>query len=358
VSGDTAATVAAALGAAINADPVLPATSTVSTVTTTVTARNKGTVGNDIDLRLNYYGASSGEKLPAGLACVVTAMSGGTGDPTLSTALNAIPDEIFDFIILPYNDSTSLGALESELNDRHGPAQMLEGHAFIAKKASAGTLNTFGAGRNNPHVTCIGFNDSPTPPYEWAAAMGAQVALSATIDPARPFTTLPLVGVLAPAAGSAFIQSERNALLFDGITTFLVLSGVVQLERVITLYQVNALSAPDPSYLDANTLLTLSHLRQTINIRIRSKFPRHKLADNGTRFGAGQAMVTPNIIRAELIALFSEWEEAGLVENLEQFKNELIVERDPVDRTRVNAQLPPDLVNQLYIFAGQVQFRL
>lgn len=39
---------------------------------------------------------------------------------------------------------------------------------------------------------------SPTPPWLWAAATAGQVSYSANIDPARPFKTLALTGVLAP----------------------------------------------------------------------------------------------------------------------------------------------------------------
>jgi hypothetical protein len=48
----------------------------------------------------------------------------------------------------------------------------------------------------------------------------------------------------------------------------------------------------------------------------------------------------------------------GLVENLVQFKAHLIVERDPNDPNRVNVLYPPDLINQLRIFAVLAQFRL
>ena len=40
------------------------------------------------------------------------------------------------------------------------------------------------------------------------------------------------------------------------------------------------------------------------------------------------------------------------------FKNNLIVERDPNDPNRVNVLYPPDLINQLRIFAVLAQFRL
>ena len=91
--------------------------------------------------------------------------------------------------------------------------------------------------------------------------------------------------------------------------------------------------------------------------RIASKYGRHKLANDGTLYGAGQAVVTPKVIKAELISLFRDWEEAGLVEGIEQFIADLIVERDPTDANRLNALIPPDLVNQLRVFAGQVQLR-
>jgi phage tail sheath gpL-like len=88
------------------------------------------------------------------------------------------------------------------------------------------------------------------------------------------------------------------------------------------------------------------------------RYPRHKLASNGTRFAPGQPIVTPNDIRNELIALFAEWEQAGLAEGIEQFKRDLLVARDPSDPDRLNAVIPPDTVNQLRVFAAQIQFRL
>jgi phage tail sheath gpL-like len=48
----------------------------------------------------------------------------------------------------------------------------------------------------------------------------------------------------------------------------------------------------------------------------------------------------------------------GLVENIEAFKEHLIVERNPNDPNRVDVLYTPDLVNQLRIFAVNAQFRL
>lgn len=51
-------------------------------------------------------------------------------------------------------------------------------------------------------------------------------------------------------------------------------------------------------------------------------------------------------------------ERDGLVENAELFAKNLIVERNTSDVNRLDVLLPPDLVNQLRIFALQAQFRL
>ena len=171
------------------------------------------------------------------------------------------------------------------------------------------------------------------------------------IDVAWRIATDPALTQVA-ARGDARTSADRD------FTVKVDAGGQMLIERPITTYRTNAFGLPDASYLDVNTLLTLSYLRWSMRARIASKYGRHKLANDGTLYGAGQAVVTPKVIKAELISLFREWEEAGLVEGIEQFIADLIVERDPTDANRLNALIPPDLVNQLRVFAGQVQFRV
>lgn len=130
------------------------------------------------------------------------------------------------------------------------------------------------------------------------------------------------------------------------------------IERAITTYQVNKFGDADNSYLDITTLYTLAEIITRLKGVITSKYARHKLANDGTRYGAGQAIVTPSVIRSELIAQYSAMERDGLVENAELFAKNLIVERNTSDVNRLDVLLPPDLVNQLRIFALQAQFRL
>lgn len=356
-SGAALATVATDLAAAINADTSLPVTAAAAAGTVTLTARHKGECGNAIDLRLNYY---MGERTPKGLVVTITAMgaaTAGTGNPNLDTALAAIGDSQYHTVITPYTDAANLGKVEALLAARFGPMVQKEGHAFAAAAGTHAALSTLGDSRNSPHLTIMGAGKSPTPPWVWAAVAGAVDAYES--DPARPRQTLVLPGVLPPAEPDRYTRDERNLHLHDGISTTTVdAGGQVLIERLITTYKTNAFGVEDISYLDIETLRTIAYLRFSVRARIALKFPRHKLASDGTRYGAGQAIVTPSVIRAELVALFAQWEQAGLAEGMEQFKRDLIVERSTTDPNRVDAVIPPDVVNQFRVFAAQVQFRL
>ncbi|MBI1408121.1 MAG: phage tail protein [Caulobacter sp.] len=353
---DTATEVATAAAAAVTAATDLPVTAGSAAGVLTLTARNAGVAGNGIDVRVNYY---SDEATPPGLAVVIADGVAGATDPDIADAIAVLGDEAFDIIVMPWTSAANLTALETELADRWGPERMLDGLAITASRGSQGTLATFGDSRNSPYVSCIGANGAPNPVWEWAAALAAVVAQYGYIDPARPFQTLSLAGLLPPAEAARFTRAERELLLRDGVTTFTVdAGGVVTLERVISMYQEDSAGNADTAFLDLNTLLTLSYMRWSLRLRFAQKYPRHKLASDGVPVAAGAAVVTPKVARAELIAWARDLEAAGLLENVAGFKDALVVERDASDPNRLNALIPPDLVNQFIVFAAKIQFRL
>jgi len=353
---DEPSDVATNLAAAINAVGTLMVTASAATATVTLLARNDGLCGNDIDIRCNFY---SDEKLPAGLVVSITAMSTGSANPDVADAIAALSDEPFDYIVMPYTDAANLTAMETELERRWGPLKQIEGLCFSAAAGTSATLSTLGNSRNSQFVSILGTGKSPTWAPYCAAKYGAVAARYLNTDSARPLQTLKLTDMLAPARSDRFDQSERNVLLYDGISTFVVDSGGdCLIERAITTYRENASGAEDPSYLDINTMATLAYIRTQVRVRISSVYPRHKLADDDTYVAAGQAVVRPKDIRSEIIALFLSLEKEGKAEGLAQFKQDIVVERNAEDQNRVDALIPPDLVGQFRIFAGQIQFRL
>ncbi|HEV7368543.1 phage tail sheath subtilisin-like domain-containing protein [Arenibaculum sp.] len=363
-AGETAPTIAAALASAINgaALAVTAAVNGTDPATVDLTARHKGETGNDVALNVNFRGVAGGETLPAGLSVGIDAMAGGTGAPDLAAAFAMLGDTEYDFVAMPYTDTGSLDTVKEEWGEVTGRwswSRQVYGHVFAARRGTVGQLSAFGAARNDPHVSVMGYDAavSPTPSWEWAAATAAAAARSLRADPARPLQTLPLVGV--STASQSFTRQERQVLLFDGVATHMAApDGTVMVERLATTYQVNSWGQPDPSFLDVETLATLQYVIRRLRQAITQKFGRHKLASDGTRFGEGQAVVTPKVIRAELVATYAAMEELGLVENREAFAATLVVERDATDPNRINVLYPPDLINQLRVFAVLAQFRL
>lgn len=360
-SGWSVTDVNAAFVTAINALSTLPVNaSTDANSVLILSAKNSGTVGNYIDIRFNYY---TGQSSPTcfGDSATIGAMAGGSTDPSLDDAWAIIQNEQFHYIINPYIDATNLTSLETELADRFKPLEDKAGHAFTGLRGAVASCTVTGNSRNSPHNTIIGAYNSPTCPEEWAAALGAVAAHYLNNDPARPLQFLQLSKILAPPVEDRFTREERDVLLYDGIATWICDSaGYVMIERCITTYQKNSLGTIDPTYLDVETMATLEEIRYQYKVRMQNRFliPRFKLADDTFPVQAGTFVATPKTIKQEIIALFTELRDAGIIENLDDFTTNLLVQRSSSDRTRVDVLLPPDLINQFRILASLLQFIL
>lgn len=368
VATDDINTVAAALASAIEGRPELPVT-VVHTgemvsegAVVVLSAKNKGAHGNTIDLRLNYLGSAGGETTPDSLVLTFTPMAGGAGAPELDDALANLQDRTFDFIINPYTDTASLNKIKEFLSDSTGRwsyAEQLYGHSFAAQAGTYGQLTAAGELRNDQHASLLGVNGSPTPSYIWSAAYVGAIAQSLRNDPGRPLQTLAISGVLAPPLASRFTLTERNNLLHSGISTVTVTDdGTVQVENIITTYQKNKYGAEDDSYLQIETLFLLMFVTRFLRTQVTSKFARMKLAADGTRFAPGSAIITPNVIRAELIAQYQTLEFNGYVQDAKGFAKGLKVEKSASNPNRVDVLWTGVLINQLRIFAVLNQFRL
>jgi phage tail sheath gpL-like len=279
-------------------------------------------------------------------------------------ALAALGDQEYDWIAAPYADSTSLDTIKDFLgatSGRWSPMQQLYGHYVTSLFDMMSNLAAAGAARNDPNVSIMGVANSPSPPWRWAAAVGARIAMDKNIggevDQAYrislPLQTLDLVGIKPPMSRSDWFSiTQRNQLYQDGIAGFRVLvDGTVLLDRVVTTYQTNSYGQPDITWLDVETRAQMVYFVRYNRQRITQVFGRKALADDNPSNDPG--IVTPKIIKAECIHVYKELEAGGLVENSTAFARALVVERS-ADPNRVNAYLPIDVVNQLRVFAANV----
>lgn len=361
---ETTTTTGAAIAAAINANSDLPVTAANVTGTVTLTARNGGTLGNDIDLRYAWLGAAGGEELPASYVGAITAMAGGATDPNITAALAALGDQTFDYIVMPFTDATNLGAVKAAMaqtgNGRWSYNRMVWGHAFAAKRGTVSALVSFGVTQNDPHTTVLGYHLSPTPVWRWVAGQVAAAAIVLRNDPARPVQGITVPGLLAPPPGAGrFTQGERNTLLYSGISTFTVAAdGSVMIERLIATWQTNAFGQPDEAWLSIEKTYTLMTVLRRLQGAWTANFPRFKLANDGSRFAPNAAIVTPSIAKAFVVAEMRAMEFDGLLSNVTAMIDVLSVERNAQNPDRLDILFPPPLIGQLRMTAVLAQFRI
>lgn len=355
-AGKTAAEIAALIKSAIEDHPELPVTATVSTNVVTLTGKHALAIGK-LDVRDSLF---DGERMPLGLS-LAYASTAGAGDIDHDGVIAAIGDRRYHSVVLPDCGSAALAAWATEMTRRGTALEAAGGIVFAAVPGTLAQMMAVGAGAggdggpNCERLCLVPAGASPTPPWIIASALAALDG--AENDPLRPRRTLKLQGVLAPA--SPLTRDERNQLLWAAVSSLTVdAGGSVRVERLITTYRTNALGTADPSYLDLTTVRTLDRLRDDIVDRVQLRYPRHKLAQDGTAFGPGQAVVTPATIRAELIQLFGEWETAGLVQGKGQFISELHVEISANDPHRLDTNLSPHLLGKFLTAGFLLSFRL
>jgi len=172
-SGDAADTVDDNVAADITAHLLtsnLPVSVGAASSVVTITALHKGTLGNDIDLRINM---NAGESTPAGLTNTPVAMASGATDPDVADAIAVMSDAWYTTIVSAYADDTNHDKIEAELLTRWGPMIQRDGHSFIGICDTVANMTTAGNARNSQFTSLIGGGPSPTPPWVWASVAAA-----------------------------------------------------------------------------------------------------------------------------------------------------------------------------------------
>lgn len=322
------------------------------------TAKNIGQYGNDIALNLNLLGEILGQTLPNGLSVQISAMQNGVGYPTnLISLLATLGSRQFDLFIHPFTDVQSLSVFTDLLNDESGRWQainQLYGHSITACAGTYGEVTALGDTLNDQHMTLMATSDSPTHPMIWAAQVGAQVAVSMRDNPAIPITGL-ILNVMPPTDLGSFTFPERNSLLYDGISTFIVNdNNDVAIERLITTYKRNAYGNDDDSYLNIETILTIALAIQDMKQYLASQFPRCVLLQDGTKISAGQQATTAELIGKTCIARYRTQASWLWVQDTDGFAAELKAEN--IGKGTVKLLMPYRLSDQLFVIAGNCQF--
>jgi len=346
--------VATAIADAINAasdDVSVTAVAVASTVT--LTARHKGTCGNNIDVRLNIYG----EETPAGLGLTITAMNGGTGDPAPGDLTAILGQKWYRYVVLGINDAATLAAWHAESQARYLPPVQAGFRAFTAHRGDYASAAAFGETKNYEHISDLSLGINPTSTWEAAAMVAAAAAPKLYNNPVESLEGIALPGMI----GIDYHDwTNANSLLFKGMSVMQISKdGSCSIKRLISMYQYRPDGSADDAYLDINTAEAMERIRYEQRIGAIKKFVGTAAAKNNEGYRPGLRITTEDDVRAYLLSLYQHWlmREKGWVQAYDYYKETLIVEQDATNPSRFNFKDDPVLLSPFYILAGRSQFR-
>lgn len=346
-TADTAATVATKLIAAVNAIASLPVTAaaTATPAEVRLTCKWVGPTGNQVDVRSTHY---PDDLLPAGLTLTIPAMSGGAGNPDIAATITALQDYRATEIVMPFTDSTNMLAIEAEQEARWGHNNMRDGQVVTAIRDTEANVKTWLGTRNSRQVHTITTTADMTSPWVTAAMAGAAIESSAVVDPASPYTDIVLVGYKGPRRGQHFTIDQQAALLIAGGSPLAInQDGTAALLRVVTNYTQNSQGADDPSTRELAWVKTMSYYRWFTITEYSLKYRGFKLAEYITDPIPGQKIMTAELVEEIQLGIYNELSKVALVQNMEHYRDSLIVEIDGANG-KVKVQDEPVLVTQHY----------
>ena len=357
-ASDTVTTIATALAAAINAETSLALTATSAAGVVTMTAKHKGTCGNQIDIRVNYW---PDEATPAGITAAIAQTTVGATDPSIAAALAAIVNSWYTDIVVAWTDSANMALLEADLVRRYQAMGKLDAHAYTCVTGTYATVTTWSSTRNSQFVTTLPFKGALSAPWQIAAALGGLASYHLTNDPARQLGSLVLPGILAPRDVDQYIDSEQNLMLGKGLSTWDALpDGTIVLNRVVTNYTKSTLNVADDAWLDIMVPKTNSRIRYDWNVFASLQYPRHKLADDGAPsvFNPDNSgiVVTPKTMMASWVARAKKYADAGWIEDLDYTKANSFFERNANDKNRLDGRQAYRIIGNLIVLAGSMEF--
>ncbi|WFP51427.1 hypothetical protein PL263_05200 [Methylomonas sp. EFPC3] len=348
----TTAQIATAIAAAFT-DADLPVTAAAVASVVTLTAKHKGTCGNNIDMRLNLYG----ELKPTGLALTLAAMAGGSGDPApgnLATLLGA--NRWYRYIALGINDAATLAAWHTESGRRYQPPVQAGFRCFTAHRGDYAAAAAFGETKNYEHICDLSLEINPTPTWEAAAILCAAAAPKLYNSPVQSLEGVALTGMVGVTYHD---WTNANSLLFKGMSVMQIAQdGSCYIKRLITLHQRRPDGSPDDAYLDVNTPETLERVRYEQRIGAIKAFVGTAAAKTNEGYRPGLRITTEDSVRAFLLSLYQNvlMREYGWVQNYDHYKTTLVVEQDADNPSRFNYLDTPIILSPFQILAGRAQF--
>jgi phage tail sheath gpL-like len=344
--GDTAATVALALEALIDADEKVPVTAGVATATITFTCVHKGTLGNEIGLKL--------DGTVAGLTFTLTGMASGATDPVITSVFDVVNDLRYQSIVWPstYTKSTVIDFLDDRFNSTNS---ILDGVAVMSINDTYANVLTALDGLNSKSliINCEKFvNDTY---YKGSSLLelddviaaqiaairslrltdnanlsryvistnGARDSFGGTAIASLPYANTPLYNLPLVAVDKGWTAEEISGINDAGgfVIGNNTAGNATIFGRVVTTYLTDSAANPDTSFKYLNYVDTISNVREYFFNNLRRRFAQSRLTSGD--LVPNRAMANQQSIEAYLDSLYDDLSGVDyvLVQAGEAYKN-------------------------------------
>lgn len=342
-AGESTDSIAAKIKAAFDTDNFLPYTTAQATSNVTMTAISKGSIGSSIPIKIDLSNANS-------IVVGLTETTEGTGESDIEDTLTAIAGERYQVICSGVNDAPNLAYLKTYITEQSNALNKKAGrvHAAVDPDKTVSEAITLADGVNDGRCTLWFYRGSLSSAFSTAAAAAAVEASEE--DPARSLNGLVLNGIGVPSDSTDYFSDpELEALLYGGIAPIqpTVSRTETEIVRWITTYTTDGSGNPDPTLLDGNTFKTLDYVRDSIVQRLSARYRRAK-----------KTARILEAIRADVLDVLYRLEDAEIVENVDLYKDGVLVVPSDSDNNRANVKVPTDIVNPLHVIAGIIDLIL
>jgi hypothetical protein len=310
---DTPTIIGDAIAAAIAADTEVMVTAVNTAGSVALTAKNAGTIGNTIGLKVD--GAVGG------VTVAITAMASGALDPVLTGVFDVVGNERYQGIVWQFEQD--LAELTDFLDPRFNVTNnVLDGRGFVGiTDTFANHLVTLAAENSKslsinvdklidtadhrgpaildlPFVKVAEFAGTRALRRTEDAVLGDLIISRSTRDSfggpwqnSKPYFNTPFPDLLVPDAGDSFTDVEIEQLLDAGgwvIDANRPFTAVIAGE-VVTTYKTDSAGNPDPTFGFLNYVDTSTAAREYIVNNTRAQYPQYRATSGALINGVDSA---------------------------------------------------------------------
>ena len=322
-----------ALADAINAFEDIPVAAANVAGVITLTARNGGSVGNGITMRIRGLSLNSGANVLGNVEFALTGFTGGATNPDVSTILSVVGTERYQTITHPIEYGTAF-SVDNFLDNRFNvDDDILDGVAVIKKTDTFSNLETLLDAENSESLVFLcdliqtddlfkgatiieldyvisarfsalravrrteGANINRITP---AATSGAQDASGGAHISSLPYFNTPMQGVEPIEVGKGFNRTEIEDLFNKGGTIVgnNTVGNAIILGEAVTTYKTDSSANPDATWKFLNTVDTMSSSAEFIFNNLKTDFAQSRLTEGD--LVAGFAIVNEEAFRTQM----------------------------------------------------------